>query len=103
MSNLFINWWRSQQFKITLAAGNKEKSIQILQAIQKSGAKFSWLEKLFRDKLQLERHLQEDKQEKSSLSKKAGLFHSKKLNKLTQPKTSHALSLSHILKARVSI
>ena len=41
-----------------------------LQEIQKSGARFSWLEKLFRDKLQLERYSQQYKQEAATLSSK---------------------------------
>ena len=61
MSNFVINWWRSQQFKSALRRGNIQRAIQILQEIKKSGASFSWLEKLFRDKLQLERNSQEHK------------------------------------------
>jgi hypothetical protein len=100
MSNLFINWWRSQQFKIALASGNKEKSIKLLHAIQKSGAKFSWLEKLVRDKLQLERHLQEDKQEKSSLAKKLQTVleeSERNLQKYQEEKLSLTTRLNHIL------
>ncbi|WP_242039745.1 photosystem II assembly protein [Anabaena sphaerica] len=70
MSNILVNWWRSQQFKSALQRGDIGRAISILKAIQKSGAKFSWLEKLFRDKLQLERSHLDYKKEIASLSKK---------------------------------
>ncbi|MCX7595370.1 MAG: hypothetical protein N2235_16740 [Fischerella sp.] len=54
MSNPIGNWWRSQQFKSALIKGYSRLAMQILQEIQKSGAKFSWLERLFRDKVQVE-------------------------------------------------
>ncbi|TAF10171.1 MAG: photosystem II assembly protein [Nostocales cyanobacterium] len=69
MSNFIINWWRSQQFKSALKRGDIRSAVQILQEIQKSGASFSWLEKLFRDKLQLERISQEYKRETTNLRK----------------------------------
>jgi hypothetical protein len=69
MNNPIANWWRSQQFKLSLKRGDIRRAIQLLQKIQKSGARFSWLEKLFRDKLQLERYSQEYKRETETLSK----------------------------------
>ncbi|MEH2057929.1 MAG: photosystem II assembly protein [Nostoc sp.] len=69
MNNLIINWWRSQQFKLSLKRGDIRRATQLLQEIQKSGARFSWLEKLFRDKLQLERYSQEYKRQTETLSK----------------------------------
>ncbi|MEH1949553.1 MAG: photosystem II assembly protein [Nostoc sp.] len=69
MNNPIKNWWRSQQFKLSLRRGDIRRSTQLLQEIQKSGAKFSWLEKLFRDKLQLERYSQEYKRQTETLSK----------------------------------
>ncbi|MDZ7958903.1 MAG: photosystem II assembly protein [Aulosira sp. DedQUE10] len=69
MSNVIANWWRSQQFKLALSCGDTQKAVKILQNIQKSGARFSWLEKLFRDKLQLERYSLEYKREIENLSK----------------------------------
>ncbi|MEH2062203.1 MAG: hypothetical protein V7K50_07980 [Nostoc sp.] len=69
MHNPIINWWRSQQFKLSLKRGDIRRAIQLLQEIQKSGARFSWLEKLFRDKLQLERYSQEYKRQTETLSK----------------------------------
>ena len=69
MSNFIINWWRSQQFKSALQRGDTRSAVKILQEIQKSGASFSWLEKLFRDKLQLEQNSQEHKRETANLRK----------------------------------
>ncbi|TVP65142.1 MAG: photosystem II assembly protein [Nodularia sp. (in: Bacteria)] len=69
MSNLIANWWRSQQFNSALKRGDTEKAVQLLQAIQKSGASFSWIEKLFRDKLQLDRYSQDYKREIENLTK----------------------------------
>jgi hypothetical protein len=67
MSNFLINWWRSRKFKSALQRGDKKLAIKILQEIKKSGASFSWLEKLFRDKLQLERSFQENNRENETL------------------------------------
>jgi len=67
MSNFIINWWRSQKFKSALQRGDTRSAVQVLQEIQKSGASFSWLEKLFRDKLQLEQNSQEYKRETANL------------------------------------
>ncbi|MEC4814591.1 MAG: hypothetical protein SAK29_15140 [Scytonema sp. PMC 1069.18] len=64
------NWWRSHQFKFALQRGDTRLAIQLLQEIQKSGARFSWLEKLFRDKLQSERYLQQYKSELANLNAK---------------------------------
>ncbi|MEH2281257.1 MAG: photosystem II assembly protein [Nostoc sp.] len=69
MNNPIVNWWRSQQFKLSLKRGDIRRAVQLLQEIQKSGARFSWLEKLFRDKLQLERYSQEYKRQTETLSK----------------------------------
>lgn len=85
MSNFIINWWRSQKFKSALQRGDNRRAVQILQEIQKSGASFSWLEKLFRDKLQLERNSQEYKREKANLTKR--------LAEATQPKSHLSLKL----------
>ncbi|MGJ5628162.1 photosystem II assembly protein [Nostoc sp. CALU 1950] len=69
MNNPIVNWWRSQQFKSSLKRGDIRRAVQLLQEIQKSGARFSWLEKLFTDKLQLERYSQEYKRQTETLSK----------------------------------
>ena len=52
MSNLLAKWWRSRQFHSALKQGNSRLAEQLLQDIENSGARLSWLEKLFRDKLQ---------------------------------------------------
>lgn len=52
MSNLLANWWRSHQFHSALKQGNSRLAEQLLQDIENSGVRLSWLEKLFRDKLQ---------------------------------------------------
>ncbi|BBD65124.1 hypothetical protein NIES4072_12110 [Nostoc commune NIES-4072] len=69
MNNPIINWWRSQQLKLSLKRGEIRRAVQLLQEIQQSGARFSWLEKLFRDKLQLERYSQEYKRQTETLGK----------------------------------
>ncbi|MEA5524738.1 photosystem II assembly protein [Nodularia spumigena] len=69
MSNPIANWWRSQQFNSALKSGDTKKAIQLLQVIQKSGASFSWIEKLFRDKLKIERYSQDYKREIENLTK----------------------------------
>ncbi|MDJ0795687.1 MAG: photosystem II assembly protein [Calothrix sp. MO_167.B12] len=68
MINIIANWWRSQQFKSALKRGDNKLAVHLLQEIQQSGAKFSWLERLFRKKLQIERYSQQYKQETESLS-----------------------------------
>jgi len=70
MSNKIANWWRSQQFKSAIRRGDTRLAVKLLQEIQKSGAGFSWLEKLFRDKLQFERYSEQYKQEAATLSGK---------------------------------
>ncbi|MDB9302925.1 photosystem II assembly protein [Nodularia spumigena CS-591/12] len=69
MSNPIANWWRSQKFNSALKSGDTKKAIQLLQVIQKSGASFSWIEKLFRDKLKIERYSQDYKREIENLTK----------------------------------
>ncbi|WP_337884008.1 photosystem II assembly protein [Fischerella thermalis] len=70
MNKFIANWWRSQQFKLAISRGNTRQAMQLLQEMQKSGARLSWLEKLFRDKLQLEIYSQQYKQEVKSLKNK---------------------------------
>ncbi|MGM3306726.1 photosystem II assembly protein [Anabaena sp. WFMT] len=87
MSNLIINWWRSQKFKSALQRGDTRSAVQILQEIKKSGANFSWLEKLFRDKLQLERTFQENKRDAENLRKQLTQAKELKSNLLLKPDT----------------
>ncbi len=70
MIKLISNWWRSFQFKLALQQGNKLQAIKLLRVIEKSGARLSYLEKLFRDKLQLEDSAKQYKQETAILSGK---------------------------------
>ncbi|MGB3653375.1 MAG: photosystem II assembly protein [Rivularia sp. (in: cyanobacteria)] len=70
MIKLISNWWRSFQFKSALQQGNKLQAIKLLRVIEKSGARLSYLEKLFREKLQLEDYAKQYKQETAILSGK---------------------------------
>ena len=85
MNNPIVNWWRSQQLKLSLKRGDIRRAVQLLQEIQKSGAKFSWLEKLFRDKLQLERYSQEYKRQTETLSKQLREASQQKDNLILMP------------------
>ncbi|MEH1834008.1 MAG: photosystem II assembly protein [Nostoc sp.] len=85
MNNSIVNWWRSQQFKLSLKRGDIRRAVQLLQEIQKSGATFSWLEKLFRDKLQLERYSQEYKRQTETLSKQLTEASQQKANLILMP------------------
>ncbi|MDY6802511.1 MAG: photosystem II assembly protein [Cyanobacteriota bacterium] len=69
MTNPLINWWRSQKFRGAIKRGDRRLARNLLQEIQKSGAKLSWPEKLFKQQLKLEKSLKEKKREIASLSK----------------------------------
>jgi uncharacterized protein YacL (UPF0231 family) len=68
MSNPLVNWWRSRQFNTALKQGNERQAKQLLQEIENSGTKLSWLEQLFRKKLQSEQSLSVYKRDLASLS-----------------------------------
>ncbi|MBG1270652.1 photosystem II assembly protein [Nostoc sp. WHI] len=85
MNNPLANWWRSQQLKLFLKRGDIRRAVQLLQEIQKSGATFSWLEKLFRDKLQLERYSQEYKRQTETLTKQLTEASQQKPNLILTP------------------
>jgi hypothetical protein len=68
MSNPLVNWWRSRQFNAALKQGNERQAKQLLQEIENSGTKLSWLEQLFRKKLQSEQSLFLYKRDLASLS-----------------------------------
>lgn len=70
MSNPIANWWRSHQFNSALKKGKNRLAEQFLQQIQSSSAKLSFLEKLFRDKLQFERDSLQYKRETVNLREK---------------------------------
>lgn len=59
MNNPLANWWRSQKFNQALKSQNNRLAQKLLKEIQNSGAKLSWQEKLFKDRLQLEKLLQQ--------------------------------------------
>ena len=69
MTNPLMNWWRSQRFRGALKGGDRSLAQKLLQEIQKSGAKLSWAEKLFKEQLKLEKYLKEKEREIASLSK----------------------------------
>ncbi|BAY87130.1 hypothetical protein NIES267_66480 [Calothrix parasitica NIES-267] len=70
MIKLISNWYYSLKLKLALQQGNKLQAIKFLRLIEKSGARLSYLEKLFRDKLQLENSAKKYKQETAILSGK---------------------------------
>ncbi len=59
MNNPLANWWRSQKFNQAVKSQNNRLAHKLLKEIQNSGAKLSWQEKLFKDRLQLEKLLQQ--------------------------------------------
>ncbi len=69
MTNPLTNWWRSQKFRGALKGGDRSLAQKLLQEIQKSGAKLSLSEKLFKKELKLEKYLKEKEREIASLSK----------------------------------
>ncbi|MGB3267435.1 MAG: photosystem II assembly protein [Microcoleus sp.] len=58
MSNPLANWWRSHQFNEAVKSQNNRVAKQLLKQIENSGAKLSWQQKLFKERLQLEKLLQ---------------------------------------------
>lgn len=59
MNNPLANWWRSLKFNQAVKSQNNGLAKKMLKQIQNSGAKLSWQEKLFKDRLQLEKLLQQ--------------------------------------------
>lgn len=59
MNNPLANWWRSQKFNQAVKSQNNRLAKQLLKEIQNSGAKLSWQQKLFKERLQLEKLLQQ--------------------------------------------
>ncbi|MEG4342209.1 photosystem II assembly protein [Microcoleus sp. A003_D6] len=58
MSNPLANWWRSHKFNEAVKSQNNRLAKQLLKQIQNSGAKLSWQQKLYKERLQLEKLLQ---------------------------------------------
>ena len=57
MTDFLANWWRSYQFRTALKGGNERRASEVLRRIEKSGAKLSWLEKLFQKELATKKSL----------------------------------------------
>lgn len=70
MSNPLANWWRRYQFQSALKQGDNRLAEQLLQESQNLGIRLSWLQKLFKDKLQSERCAYEYKKETITLQEK---------------------------------
>lgn len=70
MIDLLGNWWRSYQFCTALKVGDRRRAKQILQEIEKSGAKLSRLEQLFKQQLKFEETSSFYQQEVTSLSRR---------------------------------
>lgn len=73
MTNVIANWWRSRQFHTALKQNNTRLAERLLEDIQKSGAKLSVLEKLFKDKLRFEQYSRDYKQQLTGLYREIGL------------------------------
>ncbi|MEG4865337.1 MULTISPECIES: photosystem II assembly protein [unclassified Microcoleus] len=58
MSNPLVNWWRSHQFNEAVKSQNNRLAKQLLKQIENSGVQLSWQQKLFKERLQLEKLLQ---------------------------------------------
>lgn len=69
MSNWLNNWWHSCQFRTALKQGKISLAEQKLKEIEKSGARLSVLEQLFKSKLKTEKYLHVRNQETVSLRK----------------------------------
>ena len=59
MNNPLANWWRSRRFNKAVKSQDNRLAKQLLKQIQNSGAKLSWQEKLFKERLQIEKLLQQ--------------------------------------------
>ncbi|AFZ10160.1 hypothetical protein Osc7112_5966 [Oscillatoria nigro-viridis PCC 7112] len=57
MSNPLVNWWRSHKFNEAVKSQNNLVAKQLLKQIENSGAKLSWQQKLFKERVQLEKLL----------------------------------------------
>ncbi|MEG4852899.1 photosystem II assembly protein [Microcoleus sp. B5-D4] len=57
MSNPLVNWWHSHKFNEAVKSQNNRVAQQLLKQIENSGAKLSWQQKLFKERLQLEKLL----------------------------------------------
>lgn len=102
MSNPIINWWRSRQFSQCLKKGNLEQAQQLLQEIQRSGARLSQLQKIFRDKLQSEQRLNQYTRELTVLRGQITQVskNSEELRRQLEQKEQEFVSVQHQLAGR---
>lgn len=76
-NNPIANWWRSFQFRHALQKGDASLAEKLLQNIQKSGARLSWQEKLFKDKLHFEKSTRDYRQQISAQYRQLSQFRQK--------------------------
>lgn len=77
MINLIVNLWRSVKFCLALYKGNTNQAEKILRQIEKSGVKLTWIEKLFRDKLQTENNFRTYRQQSAAQYRQLSEFRQK--------------------------
>jgi hypothetical protein len=97
MSNLLTNWWRGRQFSAALKKGNTYLAQQLLEDTQRTGARLSLLEKIFRDKLQSDQSSAQYKREVVVLREQISQA-SQTIGKLSIDKQQVEQSLSHVHK-----
>lgn len=67
MSNILSNWWRSYQFSRALQRGEQKQVHKLWIAIESSGAKLNWLEKLYKSNREANKRYKVAQEELSSL------------------------------------
>ena len=67
MSNILSNWWQSYQFSRALRRGEQKQVHKLWGAIESSGAKLNWLEKLFKNNREAAKKYRATQEELSSL------------------------------------
>ena len=67
MSNILSNWWQSYQFSRALRRGEQKQVHKLWGAIESSGAKLNWLEKLFKSNREAAKKYRATQEELSSL------------------------------------
>jgi hypothetical protein len=92
MINLIVNFWRSIKFSLALSQGNTNLAEKFLSQIEKSGAKLTWSEKLFREKLQTERNFRNYRQQIAAQHRQLSEFRQKLEDlELNPQQSSHSL------------
>ncbi|MBE9228028.1 photosystem II assembly protein [Phormidium sp. LEGE 05292] len=77
MINLIVNFWRSVKLCLALYQGNTTLAEKILHQIEQSGAKLTWIEQLFRDRLQSERNFRTYRQQIAAQHRQLNEFRQK--------------------------